>query len=121
VTESEPLTPIQRSELLRVLASRTDVIERVDLYGSRARGTHRPGSDVDLILVGDIDDVALTALEIAIEGSDLSLTVDLKRECDLADPAFRSHVLQESRTLFSHDDLAAARAHRERDAAEHRS
>ena len=36
-------------------------IEQVWLFGSRANGTHQPGSDVDLALVGKAIDRQLTA------------------------------------------------------------
>jgi predicted nucleotidyltransferase len=39
-------------EIRTVLASCPEV-ERAILFGSRAKGTHRPGSDVDLAICGD--------------------------------------------------------------------
>lgn len=30
-------------------------VERVWIYGSRATGRHRPNSDIDLVLEGDLD------------------------------------------------------------------
>jgi uncharacterized protein len=39
-------------EEIRNFAGRYPAIEKVIVYGSRAKGTYRPGSDVDLILVG---------------------------------------------------------------------
>ena len=57
---------------LKVLFAKNDRIERVILYGSRAKGTYKPFSDVDITLVGselthqdlikiilDIDDLLL--------------------------------------------------------------
>jgi predicted nucleotidyltransferase len=44
--------PLELSNLCDVF-SRYDEIEKVILYGSRARGTHKPASDIDLALVGD--------------------------------------------------------------------
>ncbi|MDQ6859571.1 MAG: nucleotidyltransferase domain-containing protein [Verrucomicrobiota bacterium] len=38
-------------EIARVLAAEPDV-ERAILYGSRAKGTQRPGSDIDLVVSG---------------------------------------------------------------------
>lgn len=48
---------IMRSVFRRVLA-----ISGVVLYGSRAKGTHRPGSDIDLALVGLDDPVQAEAV-----------------------------------------------------------
>jgi len=36
------------------------------LYGSRARGTHRPGSDVDLALAGPLTEAALARIRYAL-------------------------------------------------------
>jgi len=44
----------------RALAGRADV-EVALLFGSRARGEHRPDSDVDLAVLGDVDRLALAA------------------------------------------------------------
>lgn len=57
---------------LKALFAKNDRIERVILYGSRAKGTYKPFSDVDITLVGselthqdlikiilDIDDLLL--------------------------------------------------------------
>ena len=38
---------------LETLFSKNERIERVILYGSRAKGNHKPFSDVDITLVGD--------------------------------------------------------------------
>jgi predicted nucleotidyltransferase len=47
------LSPKDLQEILRVLGTRPQ-IRRARLFGSRAKGTHSPGSDVDLALEGDI-------------------------------------------------------------------
>jgi predicted nucleotidyltransferase len=44
----------------RALAGRADV-EVALLFGSRARGGHRPDSDVDVAVLGDVDRLALAA------------------------------------------------------------
>jgi predicted nucleotidyltransferase len=45
--------PEQDLEKIREVFSRYPFIEQAVLYGSRAKGTHRPGSDIDLTLKGD--------------------------------------------------------------------
>ena len=46
---------------MQQLFAREPAIEQVWLVGSRAQGTHQPGSDVDLALVGTAIDRQLTA------------------------------------------------------------
>lgn len=74
---TDALTTVQRAALRMALAPFAARIERVMLYGSRARGDHRPGSDIDLLLEGDLDVAALTAIAAAIEASNLSIAADL--------------------------------------------
>ena len=47
------LSPKDLDEILRVLGAYPQ-IRRARLFGSRAKGTHSPGSDVDLALEGEI-------------------------------------------------------------------
>ncbi len=42
-------------ELINSVFRRHPQIKRAALFGSRAKGSHRPGSDVDLALYGGID------------------------------------------------------------------
>lgn len=58
-------------DLLRVVFRRHPEIEAVKLFGSRAKGVHRPYSDVDLAIWGDVD--ALRAEAIAGELDELPL------------------------------------------------
>jgi type I restriction enzyme S subunit len=46
------LTDVELSKLHRVFSQYAD-IEKVVLYGSRAKGNHRPFSDVDISLIGN--------------------------------------------------------------------
>ena len=50
------LTP-HEIDLIRAVFRRFPVIREVALYGSRAKGTYRPESDIDLALIGVDDDV----------------------------------------------------------------
>ena len=55
--------------LLRRVFDRHPEIKIVKLFGSRAKGTHSPSSDIDLALWGDVD--ALRAESIAAELDEL--------------------------------------------------
>jgi len=52
---------------------------KIILYGSRARGTDKPGSDIDIALDtgAQIDDRVLSAIVYDLEESDLPITFDL--------------------------------------------
>ena len=65
-----PLAPAEM-ELLRSVFRRHSGISAVKIFGSRAKGTHAPQSDVDLALWGELND--LQAEQIASELDDLPL------------------------------------------------
>ncbi|TPG22628.1 nucleotidyltransferase domain-containing protein [Sphingomonas koreensis] len=103
----DPLTAMQRGTLLGLLARHVDAIDRVDLFGSRARGDHRPGSDVDLLIHGSMTADRLAMLAAEIDASDLSLDVDLHLAAHLEETRFAELARREARPLFSHEDLIA--------------
>ncbi|WP_293704547.1 nucleotidyltransferase domain-containing protein [Sphingopyxis sp. UBA6723] len=88
-----------------ILSHYADQIDEVNLYGSRAARTARPGSDLDLLLSGTIDFRAMLNLGVAFEESDLSVAVDLKHERDLTDARVRDEILKRCQLLFTRDDL----------------
>ncbi len=66
-----------RTKIRQVLAFHPEV-ERAVLFGSRATGTYKPGSDVDLALAGDgLPHSDLGAIGAALEATTVSQTVDL--------------------------------------------
>ena len=67
---STALTP-EELVLLRQVFSRHAEIKTVKLFGSRAKGIHASGSDIDLALWGEVD--ALRAEAIAAELDELPL------------------------------------------------
>ncbi len=52
VTRQHGLSASAVAKIVTVLA-RFPEVDRVVLFGSRAKGTHKPGSDIDLALVGE--------------------------------------------------------------------
>lgn len=85
--------------LLRTLHS-SPRVEEVWLYGSRAMGRHRPGSDVDLTLVGrQLSHPDRLDLMEAIDALMLPWSVDLSLLAEL--PAdLRAHVSRVGRRLL---------------------
>lgn len=103
------LTPTQYDVLLRTFARFADRVERVDVYGSRARRTHRPGSDIDLIVAGDVDLEDILRIAVALEDSDLSIFADVQRYSDTMTPSFAREIARDATTLFTRDQLLTAK------------
>lgn len=62
--------------MTRALAGRREVRVAL-LFGSRARGEHRPDSDVDIAVLGDVDRLALAAALSRATGHEVEV-VDLE-------------------------------------------
>ncbi len=79
-------------------------VERAILFGSRAKGTHRPGSDIDLALVGpELQHTALLRLMRAFADSSLPYTVDLAVWHLIEDPELRSHIDRRGVPFYERD------------------
>ncbi|POB12271.1 nucleotidyltransferase domain-containing protein [Sulfobacillus sp. hq2] len=68
-------------------------IDQVIIYGSRAKGNYKQGSDIDLTLIGDAlthDDLLQIMHE--INESSIPYLVDLSIFHDISDPAVREHI-----------------------------
>ena len=52
-------------------------ITKLIIYGSRAKGTYKPGSDIDLAIVGEISLEELNKIAIELDDLDSPYTFDL--------------------------------------------
>ncbi len=82
-------------------------VDRAVLFGSRATGTFRPESDVDLCLYGDsltlTDQARLAA---AIEALPIPQRVDLLLHQTLQDAALRERIRRDGKVLFDRSEVA---------------
>ncbi len=89
------LTDTELYQLKSVLLTYKGVKKAI-LYGSRARGTYRPYSDVDIALVGpslSLPDLAI--LDMQIDDLYLPYTVDLNALHRIKNPALLRNIAQE--------------------------
>jgi uncharacterized protein len=81
---------------------RYDEIEEIILYGSRAKGNFKPGSDIDLTLIGKR--LNLTVLnKISLELDDLLLpfTFDLSLYHHIKQPDLIDHIQRVGKVFYS--------------------
>lgn len=79
---------------IRDALARFPVIEKAILYGSRAKGTHRPGSDIDLTVTGNglsLNNCLLPLLE-ELEKLDLPYRFDISILDQIDHPGLREHI-----------------------------
>lgn len=98
--KTPPLSPVELEMTIAVFR-RHPSITRVTLFGSRAKGTHKPSSDVDLAVAGEID--LLQSEEIASELDELPLPYrwDVVPFSSIKDAALREHIERVGVSLYS--------------------
>lgn len=90
---------------------RHGAIESVVIYGSRAKGNYRPGSDIDLTIKGDALEFAeLMQIEDQIDDLMLPYTVDLSQYRQLADTALIAHIDSVGQVIYSKGAATAPHA-----------
>jgi len=80
-------------------------IETATLYGSRAMGRHRPGSDIDLALAGaSLDGRTLACLDGALDDLLLPWRFDLSLQSSLQSPELINHIQRVGQLFYSRSD-----------------
>ncbi|MBC8039849.1 MAG: nucleotidyltransferase domain-containing protein [Opitutaceae bacterium] len=89
-----------RTQISCVLA-RFPEVERATLFGSRAKGSHRAGSDIDLALVGTaLDWRMLGRIEDAFDVSSLPYRFSLLHHNAGTDPEVAAHIARVGREIY---------------------
>ena len=92
--------------LLRTLFARQKEIEQVILYGSRAKGTNKPFSDVDITLMGHrLTRSHLNRLSEEIDESSLPYLFDISIFSKLTNPALIEQIEQTGVVLYQREEL----------------
>jgi predicted nucleotidyltransferase len=100
------LTTEQVAVLRTILQPYKNHIEQVGLFGSRATGTFRPESDIDLVVYGSIDAAAVDRLQTLFNDSLLPVDVDVQAYHLIAYPPLQVHIDAVVQPLFTQDDLS---------------
>jgi uncharacterized protein len=75
-------------------------IEQAILYGSRAKGNYRNGSDIDLTLIGDLTYNQLLQVENAIDDLLLVHTIDLSLYRQIDNPELLAHIQRVGQVFY---------------------
>lgn len=67
-------------------------IEKAVVFGSRAKGNYRDGSDIDICLLGNIDFVLLQNIEISLDALNLPYTIDLVVYENIQNEELKGHI-----------------------------
>jgi uncharacterized protein len=76
-------------------------VEKAKIYGSRAMGNYKPGSDIDLALFGDISISTLSQIQYSLEEeSALPYHFDLTVYNHTDNQNLKKHIDQEGLTIY---------------------
>ena len=90
-------------ERLCAVFRRHPEIRRVLLYGSRAKGNYKRGSDIDIAIVGNIDDRALNQLATELDDLLLPYQLDIAVYEGIQNAELKSHIDRVGQPLFERD------------------
>lgn len=101
---TEPSFGLSPATLRQIRATLTQypAVQSAVIYGSRAKGSHKPGSDIDLTLLGEglgFDD--LTAINEALEELLLPYEIDLSLFKHIDNAALREHIKRVGQVLYA--------------------
>ena len=96
------LTP-REIDLIRGVFRHFPSISEVTLYGSRAKGTYRPESDIDLALIDVDDDVQAEAVADELDELPLPYRFDVKAYGSIKYGPLREHIERVGVSLYLRD------------------
>lgn len=99
------LTQQQLNTIKHILIPYAEKIDKIALFGSRAKGTYQPHSDIDLVIFGHGDEKMEARLWTLFHESNLPYKVDVKLYNLIKHDALKAHIEQCHQKLWGKDDL----------------
>ena len=78
-------------EIISILEKHPN-IDKVVIYGSRAKGNYKEGSDVDLTLFGELEYNAIRKLKHELEDSNIPYLFDISLYDNLKSESLKEHI-----------------------------
>ncbi len=102
---SHGLNDVQLKVIKSTLAPYSNKIEKIGLFGSRATGTARENSDIDMVVYGDISEQEVRRFYTLFMESSLPIKVDVVAYNLIAYPPLKEHIDNNIKILFTKQDL----------------
>lgn len=93
--------PFNVIEAMKKVFSHHLGIESAVLYGSRAMGNFREGSDIDLTIVGSLDHRELLKVELELDELMLPYKVDLSLQHEIDNASLIEHINRVGKLFYS--------------------
>ncbi len=89
----------------RIISNCIKNVEKVALFGSRAKGTFKKYSDIDLVLYGDVTEQNINRLWTEFSYSILPYKVDICLYKNIHYLPFKRHIDEVAEILFTREDF----------------
>lgn len=100
----------QTVEKIRAVLASFPEVEKAVVYGSRAKGNFKPGSDIDLTLFGDgLTDAVMSRIYWALDDLLLPYKIDLSLFSALKETALIDHIRRVGIVLYARQPATAER------------
>lgn len=97
-------------EKIRAVLASFPEVEKAVVYGSRAKGNFKPGSDIDLTLFGDeLTDAVMSRIYWALDDLLLPYKIDLSLFSALKETALIDHIRRVGIVLYARQPATAER------------
>jgi predicted nucleotidyltransferase len=94
-------------EMIRSVFSRYPAVTQVRIYGSRAKGDYRPGSDIDLSVMDEnVSSADLMDIEIAFDDLPTLYSIDLSLFHQIDNAALTDHIRRVGKVFYRADARA---------------
>ncbi len=100
------LDPRHLETLIEIL-SKYPAISKASIFGSRALRTNDAGSDVDLVLFGNIDEQLLGLVRNDVEETSLPYFFDILSHDSITHTALLKHIEDHAITVFTQENLSS--------------
>ena len=98
------LSDFQYDQIVKVFASNKEV-DKVILYGSRAKGTHKPYSDIDITILGDnLNLSVLQKIEIELDDLLLPYKFDVSLYNSIDNNDLVEHIKRVGKTIYKNEN-----------------
>lgn len=98
--KTAPLAPAELGLIARIFRQHPEIAV-VKIFGSRAKGTHQPNSDVDLVLWGEIDPLRAETIAAELDELPLPYRFDVLPFAQIELQSLRDHIERVGITIYS--------------------
>jgi uncharacterized protein len=98
---------LKRETIAKIIEvfERHDEIEEVVVYGSRAKGNFKPGSDIDLTLIGNgLNLAVLNKISLELDDLLLPFTFDLSLFQHIKQPGLIDHIQRVGKVFYTKNE-----------------